>query len=74
MYSCDVCGGQFQIGPHVYDGRYIQAYRIKACNGCCRGNWDGWAPQFEAAVTANLVREGLPLPKRNAKGWLPLDG
>jgi hypothetical protein len=58
----------------LYDGTHIQAYGITVCRGCYDGNWDGWAPQFEEAVTRHLIAKGLPLPKRNAKGWLPRDG
>jgi len=40
---------------------------------CWEANWDGWAPHLEAKVTARLKAKGLPLPARNAKGWLPRD-
>jgi hypothetical protein len=71
MYCCEVCGQQFQFGPHVYNGRLIRTYQIMVCNGCYAGNWDGWAPHFEATVTRKLTEQGLPIPARNAKGWLP---
>lgn len=74
MCRCDTCGGQFQFGPHIYDGKHIDAYGITVCMGCYRGNWDGWAPHYEPVITRNLKEHGLPLPKRNEKGWLPRDG
>ncbi len=73
MYTCEVCGGRFQFGPHVYDGRYITTYRLRVCDVCYRGNWDGWALQFEDAVTQHLRAAGASLPTRNAKGLLPRD-
>ena len=74
IYRCEVCGQQFQYGPHVYNGKFIATYQIMVCSGCYTGNWDGWAPQFEAAVTRKLTEQGLPIPARNPKGWLPRDG
>jgi hypothetical protein len=71
---CDVCGSSVQFGPGIYDGKYVAAYLIFACSACLRGNWDGWAPQFEAAVTRHLIEKALPIPARNAKGWLPVEG
>ena len=74
LYTCDACGSQYQFGPHIYDGKHIDAYGINVCSGCYQGNWDGWAPHFEEAVTRHLRAKGLPIPPRNAKGWLPRDG
>ena len=71
--ACDACGQEFQFGPNVYDGKHIARYQITVCSGCYANNWDGWAPQFEAAVTRKLKKQGLPIPERNAKGWLPRD-
>ena len=74
MRACDVCGQEFQFGPNAYDGKYIPKYLITVCSGCYAANWDGWAPHFEPAVTRKLKEQGLVLPARNAKGWLPRDG
>lgn len=71
MQACEVCGRGFQFGPHVYDGHYIRTYRLKVCQECYQGNWDGWAPHFEDAVTQYLRAAGDPLPERNSKGLLP---
>ena len=70
-YTCDACGNSFQFGPGLYNGKRNQTYDIMVCLTCHNGNWDGWAPKFEAAVTRRLKEKGLPLPQRNAKGWLP---
>jgi hypothetical protein len=73
MQCCDTCGTNYQFGPHVYDGKTIPTYGINVCMTCWQANWDGWAPYLEAKVTAKLEAKGLPLPARNAKGWLPRD-
>lgn len=72
MRKCDVCGTTFQYGPHRYDGHVNSTYHILVCRGCWNANHDGWAAHLEEKVTAKL-KEGLPLPTRNAKGWLPRD-
>ena len=66
-----MCGLKFQMGPHVYDGKYISHYKISVCKGCWDGNWDGWAPEFEKKLLAHLKTEGISIPDRNEKGWLP---
>jgi hypothetical protein len=71
MCCCDVCGANFQFGPHLYDGTYIQTYQITVCFGCFGANWDGWAPHYEEAVTRTLKAQGVPIPARNKKGLLP---
>ena len=70
-YTCDVCDGSFQFGPHRYDGRRNKTYDIMVCNDCYNANSDGWAPHLEARVTRNLKDKGLPLLARNEKGLLP---
>ena len=71
MVTCDVCEQSFQFGPHRYDGKRNTTYDIMVCRTCHDGNHDGWAPHFEGRVTKRLVEEGLNLPNRNAKGFLP---
>ena len=73
MVPCFFCGRQFQFGPHAYRGQHISRYQVTACEGCYAGNWDGWAPHFEARLVPHLRDKGLPIPPRNAKGWLPRD-
>jgi hypothetical protein len=72
--GCEVCGSQFQYGAHVYDGKHVRAYGITVCRRCYDANWDGWGPFAEPAVLRKASENGLPLPPRNAKGWLPRDG
>lgn len=71
MCSCSLCGRQFQFGPHRYDGKHIPRYQITVCMSCWDGNWDGWAPHLEERLIAHLQQKGIPIPERNAKGWLP---
>jgi hypothetical protein len=74
MFKCDVCGMPYQQGPHRYDGHKLELYGgIFCCDSCWMANWDGWAPHLEEALIAHLNRKGLPIPKRNARGWLPRD-
>ncbi len=73
MDSCFMCGRQFQMGPHRYDGKFISGYQISVCWACYEGNWDGWAPHWEQILVAHLKKNKLLIPERNAKGWLPRD-
>jgi hypothetical protein len=68
---CDICGSEFQYGPHKYNGKYIARYQITVCMPCWESNWDGWAPGNEERLIAHLQKMGLPIPERNSKGWLP---
>ena len=72
-YPCFTCGGTFRFGPHVYDGHHIAAYKFNVCSGCWSGNWDGWAPHYERKILIHLAENGLPVPARNAAGYLPRD-
>ena len=71
MVPCFFCGTSFQMSHHIYRGKHIRRYGIDVCEGCYAGNWDGWAPHFEAKLRAHLERHRLPIPDRNEKGWLP---
>ena len=74
MMTCFTCGLPFQFGPHKYDGKHLPAYQFTVCRGCYSSNWDGWAPAYQDKIVAHMETKGLPLPKRNAAGWLPVDG
>jgi hypothetical protein len=71
MQSCGVCNAQFQFGPHIYDGKHLSRYGLTVCSGCYSGNYDGWGPMAEKQLLAHLAAKGLPVPERNAAGWLP---
>lgn len=71
MYRCFTCGGEFQFGPHIYNGKHIAAYNLTVCLSCYDGNWDGWAPHCEAKILAHLKDNDLKAPARNEGGYLP---
>ncbi|MEE9606305.1 MAG: hypothetical protein V3U03_01095, partial [Myxococcota bacterium] len=71
MQKCDLCGSEYQYGPHNYDGKFIRKYQLKVCMSCYEGNWDGWAPHLEIKLIAHLKERGLAAPARNEKGWIP---
>ena len=73
MLFCFCCNTKFQFGQHIYDGRWIAKYGIAVCSVCYQSNWDGWAPLYESRLISHLYEEGLPVPERNEKGWLPRD-
>jgi len=74
VFNCFFCGGRFQFGPSLCDGKHIKRYKISVCSACWSSNWDGWSPRVEERLLAHLVTEELPVPERNEKGWLPRDG
>lgn len=69
---CSICGGKFQHGPHRY-GQFIARYQMEICTPCFQAAWDGWGPSAEAKIIKHLAERGIPVPPRNAKGWLPRD-
>ena len=71
IYNCDFCGSEFQFCPHIYNGKRIENYQLTVCKGCWDGNWDSWGPMVEQQLIAHLKERGIPIPKRNEKGWLP---
>jgi len=73
MVPCFFCPTSFQTSHGVYRGKHIPRYQIDVCQGCYDGNWDGWAPRYEAQLVHHLEANGLRIPERNEKGWLPRD-
>ncbi len=71
MIRCDLCGTEFQMGPHRYDGKWISRYQMSMCRSCFSGNWDGIGPVFEPVFVRHLESHGIDLPERNAQGWFP---
>jgi hypothetical protein len=72
MFKCGLCGRSYQHGPHRYEGHRLKPYgNLFACDPCWQGNHDGWAPHYEPVLLAELQRQGLAVPPRNAKGFLP---
>ncbi|WP_308776885.1 hypothetical protein [uncultured Bilophila sp.] len=73
MYACPICGNKFQHGPHLYEGHKLKWLGETVCNICYLGNEDGWAPTYEPRVLELIEREGLIVPDRNDKGFIPFD-
>lgn len=71
MMNCDLCGARFQFGPNRYAGNFVERYQMLVCRTCWEGSWDGYGPFYEAKILAHLEEKGLPVPERNAEGWLP---
>ena len=59
------------MGPNRYGGYYIRRYQIYVCLAEFQESWEGWAPEYEKRLIGHLKEEGLRMPKRNARGWLP---
>ncbi len=70
--KCLTCERTFQYGNHIYDGRKSKAYQAWFGNFCLRNNAEGWAPFYEDRILNHLKAIGLPVPKRNSDGWLPI--
>lgn len=73
MYTCDLCGFKYQMGRHIYDGKYIPRYELNVCKACYTGNHDGWSSRDEKQLLNHLKEKGLPVPDRNNDGLLPRD-
>jgi hypothetical protein len=73
MRKCFFCGRLFQFGPHVYDGSYSRYYKIEICRSCYQGNWDGYGLDAEEKLLQHMADNGIVVPARNKKGWLPRD-
>jgi hypothetical protein len=71
MFDCELCGGAYQMGPHVYEEHQLTHYQMWLCHRCYSMNWDGFAPHYESAFERHLASKAIPLPKRNAAGWYP---
>lgn len=72
MYKCDLCGQQYQYGPHRYEGHPLKLYGgIMICNSCWNANHDGFSPQYDKRLIEHLKQNNLLVPERNSRGWLP---
>jgi hypothetical protein len=71
MIRCQLCNSEFQFGPHFYNGKVISTYKLTLCMSCYDGNWDGFAPQYEAIFEKHLTDHGIPIPQKNIRGWYP---
>lgn len=68
---CGVCSKYVNHSRGRYEGHFVPTYKLFVCNICWQANWDGWGPAAEAALLAHLEKEGIPVPPRNEKGYIP---
>ena len=66
-----MCDSEFQMDAGIDSGHYVPQYQNLCLYACWKGNWDGWASHYEGKLIAHLNQKGIPIPARNAKGWLP---
>jgi hypothetical protein len=71
MIDCFLCSRPFQFGPHVYNGRHVQAWDIMICSRCDKGNWDGVVPANRPHFEPYLRSKGIEV-RYKAKGWIDI--
>lgn len=69
--TCRMCGVSFEHGPHVYQGKQIQRYKLLVCEACYKSSADGWNRSMEPKLLEHLRASKLPVPGRNVKGLFP---
>lgn len=65
---CLICKREGRHETAVY---HVDGYDFDVCWAHWEGNWDGWGPFFELAILEHLKENKIPMPPRNAEGWLP---
>jgi hypothetical protein len=68
---CPLCGFEYYMGPHLYEGHMLKSYGIMICKGCWEVNWDGFSRRHEPKLIEALKNNGLPTPNRLENGLLP---
>jgi hypothetical protein len=71
MVTCDLCGDEFQFGPHRYRGKWVGVYKMYSCSACYDTSWDGIAPIYESRFKAHLLKHGIALPARRVNDLYP---
>ena len=64
MQKCELCGKEYQHGPHRYEGHYSKLFDLRVCDICWKGNWDGWNPRYEGFLISHLKKKELPVPQK----------
>ena len=68
-YKCGLCGNTVMMGGGRWDGKYIKAWDLVACNGCRSANHDGIVPGTYPALHRHLEAKGIT-PQLNQSGWI----
>lgn len=69
--ECFVCSREYQVGPHRFAGRIVQAWRIKLCERCEAVNHDGIVLEQHPRLLKHLTDAGIAITL-NERGWLPI--
>ena len=69
-HICFTCEKEFQFEEHIYDGKWIQCYKIEVCMSCWNNNLDGWTPHYGKKIIKHLHNKKLTIPSMNEKGFL----
>ena len=72
IVKCTTCDSEFQMGPNAYAGKWLPLYQMHVCSSCHSGNLDGFSIHYDIRIIKHLKDNGLPVPKRNERGYLPL--
>ena len=70
---CDVCGELHYQGKGCYPLQKVSGYEMFCCQTCLKGNWDGWNRCHEQKILEHLKAKGIKPPRRNEKGYLPME-
>src|SRR5690242_6436535 len=71
LSRCELCRGIMWMGHDLSQGRYIATYDLRVCYACWVSSSGGWHPRYDSFLLERLRQTGLPIPARNANGWLP---
>lgn len=69
LCECDMCGREFQFGPHRYAGHRIPAWDAMACDGCLDRYDSTIVPGSYPRLEAHLKRRGIK-PEMDSSGWI----
>lgn len=72
-YKCFLCGMEYSMGPHLYEGKFVRYYKMQVCKSCYHGNHDGWNPDHEEKILRHIYENNIEEPERNINGLLPQD-
>ncbi len=61
MIPCELCGREFQFGPHRYAGRKVVSWNIMICETCDQMNHDGLDPHRHPELMRRLQAERVAL-------------
>lgn len=69
MVQCDLCGKEYQHGPHRYEGHKWHQFDMMVCEICHSTSHDGIPPIYEGVFKKILEQKGIAIPSRNKKGF-----